>query len=451
MDDKHRANIIENTDKLINRTKYEKLAHACKAKGLLSPIMLQNLEKIEPDMCVNWSEDEKQYERHKRLFIKITKRGPTAYQELRMILADLKYDSALCVLNALDDDSRMRSIQKREDQKYERQLSGIRECETLITTNGNNNNNSNDMHCIDRSDGAKKELNINKSNCSNEIMLEEFTDEIYPKMRLDVKKSTAVHTHPKLGTYPMQSQYNRGVFFMVNIIDFLSNDEPRRGAEGDAESLLYLFRELGFKLFSYTNISQSDFFKLLDALLNSKYTTNTECFVMALMTHGTRDDDGFERVTFHDGSIVKVEDIERYFHNHICRNLQNKPKIFIFPFCRGNIADMGIKGKIQTDSVSYISGNAKTNIPQLSDVFICYAASPGFKSHRDVEAGSWYIQKFVEMMAANAHDTSFEEIVKMIQAETSKLRTVDGHLQTANSVNMGFNKALFFNPGVWLD
>lgn len=160
MDDKHRANIIENTDKLINRTEYEKLAHACKAKGLLSPIMLQNLEKIEPDMCVNWSEDEKQYERHKRLFIKITKRGPTAYQELRMILADLKYDSALCVLNALDDDSRMRSIQKREDQKYERQLSGIRECEALITTNGNNNNNSNDMHCIDRSDGAKKVIII---------------------------------------------------------------------------------------------------------------------------------------------------------------------------------------------------------------------------------------------------------------------------------------------------
>lgn len=246
----------------------------------------------------------------------------------------------------------------------------------------------------------------------------------------------------------MQSRNNRGIFFMVNIIDFTTNEEPRRGAEQDAESLLHLYQELGFKLFAYTNLNQVEFFHLLDAILNSDYTLNTECFVMALMTHGTRDDDGFERITFHDGSIAKVEDIEKYFQNHVCRNLQNKPKIFIFPFCRGNIADRGVLEKVQTDSVRYTK---ISNIPQLSDLLICYAASPGFKAHRDVEAGSWYIQKFVEMMAEYAHDTSFEDIIKMIQAETAKLRTFDGHLQTANSVNMGFNKALYFNPGVWID
>lgn len=246
----------------------------------------------------------------------------------------------------------------------------------------------------------------------------------------------------------MQSRDRRGVFFMVNIINFLITEETRRGAEEDGESLLFLFRELGFKLFAYTNLTQADFFHLLEGLLDSNYTRETECFVMALMTHGTRDDDGFERVTFHDGSIVKVEDIEKSFQNHKCPNLQNKPKIFIFPFCRGKMAERRIPERIQTDSVRYVK---VTDAPQLSDVLICYAASPGFKAHRDVDDGSWYIQKFVEMTAEHAHDTSLEEIVKMIQEGTANYRTINGYSQTANSVNMGFNKALYFNPGIWVE
>lgn len=116
MDDKQRTHIINNVDKLISLTDYKILAHACVAKGLLSSVMLQNLERLEPDLCVNWNEIQKQNERHRRLFIKITKRGPGAFQNLRWILAELKYDSALGTLNDFDD-SRVRSLHK-PDERY---------------------------------------------------------------------------------------------------------------------------------------------------------------------------------------------------------------------------------------------------------------------------------------------------------------------------------------------
>ena len=49
----------------------------------------------------------------------------------------------------------------------------------------------------------------------------------------------------------MESKDTRGVFFMVNIVDFPNTPSCKRreGADEDAHALLHLFRELGFKLF----------------------------------------------------------------------------------------------------------------------------------------------------------------------------------------------------------
>lgn len=277
----------------------------------------------------------------------------------------------------------------------------------------------------------------------------EYDGEIRPKEVFEVRKAKRIQKHPSIETYPMETKDTRGVFFMVNMIDFLLEDR-RDGAEEDSHSLLHLFKEMGFKLFSYTNLSHDGFFKILGELLKSEYTKNTECFVMALMTHGNMEE-YVERIAFSDGSIVKVKDIEDYFCNHVCPNLVNKPKIFLFPFCRGDISERGVpNSKIQTDHISY-RGNRANNISMLSDLIVCYATSQGFKSHRDPEEGSWYIQSFVKNMANKAHDTSFEDILKKIQCDISKLRTNEGLMQTANYTNKSFNRALYFNPGVWLE
>lgn len=263
-----------------------------------------------------------------------------------------------------------------------------------------------------------------------------------------VKKAKAIMKHDKIDTYPMQSKTNRGVFFGVNNIIFPDEDDTRHGATEDANCLLALFKQLGFKLYSYTNLSRTDFFKLLTELLTLNEVRDTECFVLALMTHGHLTN-GVQRVTFSDGSIVDVEEIEKHFYHQNCRNLQGKPKIFIYPYCRGEKSDSGViirSDKIQTEGFCY--ENRFNNIAQFSDVIKCYATTEGFMAHRDMVDGSWYIQCFVDTLAERACDTSFEDMLKLIQSNVGRMRTAHGRLQTPGYVNTGFNKILYFNPGL---
>ncbi|XP_073837448.1 death regulator Nedd2-like caspase isoform X1 [Musca autumnalis] len=461
MDDEHRKRIEKNMDRIIRMTNFEQLANACVEIGLLTPVMLQNVKRLPDTDKIGKTEEEMQTERHKRLLKKITKRGPDAFQTFCRICADLHYDT---VLGILVNNDRYVSIHNNKiniaaatippSQEY------VDRTNHSTTNNSNNNNedsrrssisNADDDDDDENIDGAYQQIDRRRSSTKplNSInVLEEYTGEIRPKVLHTVRKAKKIHKHPSLDTYPMQTKENRGVFFMVNIINFPEEHHRRDGADEDAHSLLHVFKELGFKLFSYTNLSYDDFFKILDELLKSDYTKNTECFVMALMTHGNMDD-GVQRITFTDGSVVKVKDIEEYFNHHVCGNLVNKPKICLFPFCRGDLQERGFyDNKIQTDSITFNTPKMK-NIPNLSDFIVCYATSEGFKAHRDPDNGSWYIQNFVMNMAEHAHDTSFEDILKKIQADTLKLRTMEGTLQTASYVNKGFNKALYFNPGVW--
>lgn len=280
--------------------------------------------------------------------------------------------------------------------------------------------------------------------------MHQYKDKIEPKKNINVRKATKILKHPSIETYPMESEHHRGVFFMVNIVDFPS-DPSREGAEVDTHALLSLFEQMNFKLYGYTNLTQKKFFELLDSLLESQEIKYTECFVMALMTHGKLVE-GIQFVTFHDGSVVKVEEIEKRFYHENCPQLVHKPKILIFPYCRGDTSDKGVvipNNKTQTESMSTSSRRTINNIVQLSDVIKCYATTAGFVAHRNVDDGSWYIQNFVDTIAEHAHDTPFEDMLKIVQSGIAKMRTERNEVQTASYDNIGFNKILYFNPGVF--
>lgn len=74
-------------------------------------------------------------------------------------------------------------------------------------------------------------------------------------------------------------------------------------------------------------------FSLIDKLLDSHWLSNTECLVFTLMSHGNQIE-GIGKVNFTDGSVANVHDILDKFSNRKCPALYNKPKVFLFPFCR---------------------------------------------------------------------------------------------------------------------
>lgn len=163
------------------------------------------------------------------------------------------------------------------------------------------------------------------------LPLEIYTKPTKHDPSIIVKKSTKLFYDERVGTYSMRSKY-RGVFLMVNIINFPHSDR-RNGAEIDRENLIHLFREFGYEVFYYEDLCLSQFRQVLMQLLNSNYTRRTESFVMALLTHGDIKD-GKEFVEFSDGAVINLKDILHCFRNTHCSNLVGKPKVFIFPFCR---------------------------------------------------------------------------------------------------------------------
>lgn len=412
MEDRQRILIKENLDGLTSKTDYDELIIYCIQQKIITQIMKENLE-------LNFKGDKK--ERHRELFIKITKRGPKAFDALRNILIK-NFPSAEKILAA----DWLKSIP-------EEKRRGV--TETIDKTEDT------DRRTVLR------EYFKNKTN----ISLKVYEKETQHDKNIIVKKSKKIHYDEKVQTYSMRSR-NRGVLFMINIITFpLSTSDLRKGATMDGDNLIHLFREFGFDVFYYENLNLEEFHGLLDEMLQSEHARNTECFVMALMSHGTNT--GKDYVEFHDSAVESVENIIQKFGNAVCPNLLGKPKILFFPFCRGDISDKGtyakeFRGGAQTDG---INRNPAINHPSISDLMICYATVPGYRTHRDESKGSWYIQCLCEIWSEHAHNTDIEKLQKLVGEKTGLIRLHDGSLQTSSQTVYGFYKALYFNPGFYED
>ena len=115
MDDNQRKRILQNTDTLIRQTDFEKLRDACLSYDLLTSTMISNIYDAEPQKTSSerWTAEMIKNDRHKRLFEKITKRGPEAFGKLCLILQHLNYKDAINTLKGNDD--RMISISQSKE------------------------------------------------------------------------------------------------------------------------------------------------------------------------------------------------------------------------------------------------------------------------------------------------------------------------------------------------
>lgn len=101
-------------------------------------------------------------------------------------------------------------------------------------------------------------ITTDRTDTPGQRLLAEFTDALPPATAFDhVRHSTEFHgNRPNdISCYPMHSP-NRGVALLVNIINFQSRPgEPRNGAEVDKVNLVQLFRQMGFKVMYYEDLT----------------------------------------------------------------------------------------------------------------------------------------------------------------------------------------------------
>ncbi|XP_034480725.1 caspase Dronc [Drosophila innubila] len=453
MQQNHRNHILENIEDLIKLTSYFDLMTETVRRGILS----QRMREIIENRC-NMSDSDALHEQHRRYFEKITKRGPKAYDNLKRIFGDLRFVQALRILEAVEDpNSGQPYVSIRTSRNQANQIHNNNNSNNNSINNNNNHNNSGNSNSNSNKSTDIVDNRI-KSHFDPNGPLIPYTEPVVGETRV-VQKSDRIHRDEFVGTYTMQSEHDRGVLLIVNIIDFPNPDRKRTGAELDEKSLIHIFSEFGFTIFNYVNLNHDEFFTILRTLTSSECVRRTECFVMALMTHGERSDEK-DRVLFTDGSVSDVRTIIDHFQVDTCRFLLNKPKVLIFPFCRGDRPDPGQtviprhiqplqRMPTQTDGMG--TPLQCNNVPTLSDLLVCYASVPGWETHREPNEGSWYIQKLCDFLAEHAHDKSLEDILKKTQLMVGNMRTQKYTLQTGANENLGFNKKLFFNPGFYND
>lgn len=181
-------------------------------------------------------------QRHTLLFEKITRRGPNAYSILLKICREHFADAALLLETETLSSMGYGVIA----------ISEARNSANTAQSNSNQitNNNISASHMDGSNTSRLPKRKVPK--------LEPYTLAVKSKLNLVVKKSTKFHKHPKYGdssTYSMQSRH-RGVFFLVNIINFeLKPEKKRNGADIDRDNLITLFRGMEFEIFYYENIT----------------------------------------------------------------------------------------------------------------------------------------------------------------------------------------------------
>lgn len=362
--------------------------------------------------------------RHHELFIKITKRGPKAYNVLLDICKELGYQEAYKFLKPSAYSGKFTDIKRNKEKLRQDIQKSQPTIPSIILTR--------------------------PSTTDGPIELRPYEEPVPLKHNVEMCKEPLQYMkeHIPIETYPMTSKV-RGILFLVNIIDFPEKSKRRQGANIDKENLINLFRQMNFKIFYYENLYREQFDILVNTFASSDHLRKPDCLVFGLLTHGSMS--GLSAyVEFADGGYYKVEEIIQFFSNSKCKYLIGKPKIFIFPFCRGAKPDQEInvtlieRREVQYDGAGTI---VVKRYPSYSDIIICYATVPGYETHRDPELGSWYIQQFCAVMAEYSHIASFEEMLKIIHQKVGEMQTGGTNIQTPSFESRGFNKALYFNPG----
>lgn len=214
----------------------------------------------------------------------------------------------------------------------------------------------------------------------------------------------------------------RGVVLILNYNRF--HDQPhmvREGSHADIENLRNLCSQMGYEEQVYWDLTKGQTITALTRFRNQERLKHVGCAIVAIMSHGI----GTHTFYSSDLMSISVNEVQNLFLDQQCPNLRNKPKIFLFNFCRG----LNIPAPMETDAVREPPRN-----------MIClYSTTESFLSYRDKVRGCPFIIALCEVLANHAHEMDLDNLIRVFQSKY--LSNATPEIQ-----NLGFYKRFFFNP-----
>lgn len=265
----------------------------------------------------------------------------------------------------------------------------------------------------------------------------------------------------------MQSD-QRGICLIVNNVNFdLEMFPQRKGSDMDAFRFKEIFKQLGFTIESKRNLT-AEKMKAVFKQVAARCTTKYDALVVILLSHGTE-----SGIYGTDGLEVDLNDILSYFDNKKCKQMLGKPKVFIVQACRGRLADYGVKDTqtffSQPDSQSLTQSSQFTQLnsyspkisrwseldkdfhPTRTDMILCFSCHTGFVSTRNEEDGSWLGASLAHHLQHEASRRHLIEIFNMVSRDVRRRKSTNGHKQVLEITTIGFDRNLYFNPGLSVD
>ncbi|CAH1255372.1 CASP2 [Branchiostoma lanceolatum] len=233
----------------------------------------------------------------------------------------------------------------------------------------------------------------------------------------------------------------------------------RKGGAVDLSNITALLEGLSFETHILEEKISKEIADEVLAFSQRKQHKQADCCVVVLMSHG---DAGVIFGT--DDKPVKLEDIFAMFDNENCPRLMDKPKLFFIQACPkvnkdeadSSASDVKVDLKSEMRSLLHLPAD-ETDGPGAqstrTDMLCGYATQLGYKSFRNRENGSWFIQDITKVFMEHAKDKSLREMMKMVKEDVSK-RTArcnnpaeDGGKEVAE-FDHTLQKPLYFFPGV---
>ncbi|KAK9889618.1 hypothetical protein WA026_006992 [Henosepilachna vigintioctopunctata] len=243
----------------------------------------------------------------------------------------------------------------------------------------------------------------------------------------------------------------------------------RRGSNIDLRCLIDLFSQMHMKVEFHENISVKRMKEVVQKFSEFDMKRISDICIVVIMSHGK---EKVNRLVVLDEENESLETswIEEQFSNVNCTLFSGKPKVFLYQICRGkqfdyattrhndmnenNIelkASNNVEKQYLEDDVQVDSGCISVIERRLEDMLLGYATQSGHRAHRDPQFGSWYIQTICEVFMKKAYNTDIVQMLNEVDRNLKDFSTDNYTIQTSSYTSNGFNKLLYFNPGIYKD
>ncbi|ESO89051.1 hypothetical protein LOTGIDRAFT_73381, partial [Lottia gigantea] len=210
----------------------------------------------------------------------------------------------------------------------------------------------------------------------------------------------------------------RGCCVIINN-DKFTDMYDRPGSSCDVKNMETEFRNLGFDVKIYNNLTASYIDKKLRKVSMKYDHEKADCFVCIILSHGEEHFDlKRERndVIFgSDGHHISIAEIMERFSDPYCHGLLGKPRLFFIQACRGVKTEQGVDITIKSIKKVEVPVHPQKPIDRKKLIY-SFSCILGYYAFRR-ESGTWFIKSLTYVLQNSLRSKTFQQMLTHVSYE----------------------------------